>query len=107
VREISDRLLYDFYGGLLNGRAAEIMSMRLNEDLSLSEIADAVNITKQGAKNYIDRSLRKIREIEAKTGAHAKYRRAADFLRECAQELSEGADAQKAAEKIDGFLKEY
>ena len=102
MKEISDRLLFEFYQDILIKRGTVIMSMRFNDDLSLTEIAENVGISKQGVKDYIDRSMAKIRKLEASTGAYHKYRKAADFL----TELSEKAD-KDLARKINKFLEDF
>jgi len=99
MKDITEGLLYEFYAGVISGRAAEVMSAYYLEDLSQSEIAANLSITKQGVKDYIDRSLNKIRKIEAATGAYARYRRTVEFL----AEIKKGTDGE-TADKIERFL---
>ena len=76
------------------------MSMRYDEDLSLTEIAESLGITKQGVKSYIDGSLKKMRDIEKATRAYEKYRQAVEFL----IKLKEGSDLSAT---VDKFLEHY
>lgn len=50
-REIS--LLFDFYSPLLSERQREAIDLYYNQDLSLSEIAENLGITRQGVRNAI------------------------------------------------------
>lgn len=45
---LQQALLYDFYGELLNDHQKEIYEQFILEDLSLSEIAEAEGISRQG-----------------------------------------------------------
>lgn len=47
--------LYDFYGELLNEHQREIYEMSVNEDLSLSEIADSFSISRQAVHDTLKR----------------------------------------------------
>ena len=57
-------LLYDFYGELLNDRQREVMELRLYDDLSLTEIAETVGITKQAVSDMIRKCETKLLEYE-------------------------------------------
>ena len=71
-REAQDRvylgMLLDFYGALLSPRQRECCDLYFNEDLSLSEIAEACGISRQGVWDNIRRGSEALEEIEAKTG---------------------------------------
>jgi hypothetical protein len=58
--EISKNLhvgvLLDLYGGLLTERQYEIMNLYYNDDLSLSEIAEQYEISRQGVHDTLKRS---------------------------------------------------
>ena len=45
--------LLDFYGEVLGDRTRELLEMYYFDDMSLSEIADAVGITRQGVRGGI------------------------------------------------------
>ena len=66
-------LLLDFYGDLLTEKQREVTEMYYNDDMSLSEIAEIVGITRQGVRDAIKRSEQVMTEFEAKVGFCAKY----------------------------------
>ncbi len=57
MREMT--LLFDFYGGLLSERQRELCEYYYNDDLSHTEIAETIGITRQGVRD----SLHKAEEI--------------------------------------------
>lgn len=59
-------LLMDFYGQLLTENQLSVMEMYYNEDWSLSEIAENLNISRQGAHDFIKRSKAMLVEYEEK-----------------------------------------
>lgn len=66
-------LLLDFYGDLLTEKQREVTEMYYNDDMSLSEIAEIVSITRQGVRDAIKRSEQVMTELESKVGFCAKY----------------------------------
>ncbi len=48
-----DILLLDIYGGLLTPRQRSLITMHLEEDLSLGEIAELEGISRQGVRDCI------------------------------------------------------
>lgn len=49
-------LLLDYYGGLLPQKQYELANLYYNDDLSLSEIAQELSITRQGALDGLSRA---------------------------------------------------
>ncbi|GHU86284.1 hypothetical protein FACS1894198_5860 [Clostridia bacterium] len=45
--------LLDFYGAMLTDKQKEVANLYFNEDLSLSEIAGLLGITRQGVRDHI------------------------------------------------------
>lgn len=66
-------MLYDFFGDLLTEKQREYFDLYHNEDLSLAEIAEKADISKQGVFDIIKRAESKLLEIENKTGIIAKW----------------------------------
>lgn len=66
--------LLDFYGEILNERRRTVLDMYYNEDMSLSEIADSLGITRQGARDLIKRAGDELLILEEKLGMAKKFR---------------------------------
>ncbi len=61
-------LLYDYYGDLLTERQKQCFDMRYNQDLSLSEIAQELQVSRQGVYDNLSRAEALLRNMEEKTG---------------------------------------
>ncbi len=64
IYEIS--MLIDFYGQLLTESQYQCLDMHYNQDLSLSEIAEELGISRQGAHDFIKRGRNALAEYEEK-----------------------------------------
>ena len=81
ITEVS--LLYDFYGQLLSKRQQEVMSLYYEENLSLSEIAEAFAIYTQGVHDALKNAEKSLHQYEAKLGRVSrieKSRRAVEMI---------------------------
>ena len=65
--------LLDFYGPLLTEHRRELMRLYCEEDLSLAEIADQMEITRQGVSDAVNKAKRQLNDYEAKLGLVARY----------------------------------
>ena len=77
--------LLDFYGEVLTPKQREMMNQYYNDDLSLSEIGENFGITRQGARDAIKHGETALKELEAKVGFAARYRRVQEKLEELEQ----------------------
>ena len=66
-------MLLDFYGELLTEKQREYFDLYHNEDLTLSEIADKTEISKQGVHDAIARATMTLEDIERKTGLMQRW----------------------------------
>jgi len=103
--------LLDFYGEVLTEKQRDMMQQYFNMDLSLSEIADNFNITRQGVRDAIKRGETTLTQLEGQIGFAAKYRDLIDGveqIKSLAQNISfyniaaysTNDDISKAASKI-------
>ena len=68
-------ILLDYYGQMLTEKQREVAQLYYNEDLSLAEIAQFANITRQGVRDIIVRAEKTLEDIEEKTGLIQRYHR--------------------------------
>lgn len=61
-------LLYDFYGQLLTNRQRDTMELYYGENLSLAEIAEEFNISRQGVSDSLKNGVKALNEYESKLG---------------------------------------
>ncbi|MBQ6465675.1 MAG: YlxM family DNA-binding protein [Oscillospiraceae bacterium] len=103
-------LLLDFYGELLTDKQRGCYDLHVNEDLSLSEIAEQLGISRQGVWDNIRRAEKTLTEIEEKTGLMGRFeetRTALDRLGAGLDKLSgltEG-EAKALASELAGELR--
>ena len=76
-------MLLDFYGELLTEKQRDCFDMHYNEDLSLSEIAEQLGISRQGVWDNIRRAESALKEFEEKTGLIRRF----SETRECLEQL--------------------
>lgn len=65
--------LLDFYGGILNERQREVLTLYYDDDLSLAEIAENTGISRQGAHDLIKRGEAKLTEADNALGLVARF----------------------------------
>ena len=88
-------LLFDYYGDLLTERQKLCFDMRYNQDLSLSEIAAELNVSRQGVYDNLSRAEALLKNMEEKTGLVSRdlaCRKAARHVCELAVSLSSHND---------------
>lgn len=60
--------LLDFYGEILPEKKRSVMEMYYNEDLSLSEIAEQIGISRQGVRDIVKKTEEELFFWEEKLG---------------------------------------
>lgn len=65
-KDLNMSILMDFYGQLLTQKQFETLDMYYNSDLSLGEIAEDLNISRQGVRDFIKRGEKQLEEFEEK-----------------------------------------
>ncbi len=84
--------LLDFYGDVLTERKRDALDFYYNNDMSLSEVAEELGISRQGARELIKKAEEELCFYEQKLGLAKKF---ADAQRHAAKalELCEIGDA--------------
>ena len=84
-------ILYDFYGELLSKRQREVVTLYYEDNLSITEIAENICISRQGVHDALKNAEKSLAKYEQKLGLVAKL------------EDMRGA-VQKIDKKIDTIL---
>ncbi|WHH59420.1 YlxM family DNA-binding protein [Petroclostridium sp. X23] len=66
-------ILYDFYKELLTDKQADVIDLYYNQDLSLSEISEHMNITRQGVRDCIKRGEKILFDLEERLGLASRF----------------------------------
>ena len=82
--------LLDFYGDVLPEKTRRVMEYYYDEDLSLAEIAEGEEISRQGVRHLIKRGADELDRLESALGLAAHY-----------------AALQSAAERLAAAAHEY
>ena len=93
-------LLYDYYGELLTERQRMCFDLYHNQDLSLSEIAQELNVSRQGVYDNLSRAEALLRNMEEKTGCvrrDLQNRRALRTIASAARQLEQSSDRETKA----------
>ena len=65
-------LLFDYYGDLLTQRQRDCFDLRHNQDMSLAEIAEELQVSRQSIHDILSRTEAQLRNMEEKTGCVAR-----------------------------------
>lgn len=65
--------LLDFYGEVLDEHSRNVMFSYYEDDLSLSEIAEGIGISRQGVRHIIKKSEEQLDFLEKKLGLADKF----------------------------------
>lgn len=80
-------MMFDYYGKLLTKREYDVIDKYYNEDLSLNEIAQICDISKQAVSDSLKRAENKLYEYEQKLGLIEKSKKSHQFLRKIRNDL--------------------
>ena len=101
-KNVKISMLCQIYGKLLTKKQLEILTDYYNNDLSLTEIAENNQITRQAVRDIIKKGENKLFELEEKLLFMEKTMKQEKLLQEVLNELSkiEDASSDKKIEKI-------
>ena len=93
--------LLDFYGDLLDDHTVSVMKAYYNDDLSLSEVASDVGISRQGIRHLVKKGEELLEFYDSKLGLVGRYERlsqAADRIGAVAHKLYGRGENREAEE---------
>lgn len=74
--------LFEQYKGLLTDKQREIVSLYYEEDYSLGEISENLNVSRQGVYDTLKRSEKILNEYESKLNLVYKYKEQEKFIKD-------------------------
>ena len=86
-KNLNISLLLDFYGDILSERQNEMLDMYYNEDLSLAEIAEKFEISRQGVRSVLKKGETILIDMEEKLKLADRFSKMLDKSGEIATEL--------------------
>ena len=110
-KNVKISMLNEIYGKLLTQKQNEILDDYYNQDLSLSEIAENNQITRQAVRDILKKAEKKLDEYEQKLRLMRKEEEQKREIQKILAELSEqkektNPETKKMLEKIEKKLKE-
>lgn len=105
-------MLYDFFGDLLTEKQRYYFDLYYNDDLSLSEIAEQADISRQGVRDIIMRAEHILKDYESKTGIVSRFLKMQSDISSIENDLRHIIDisngevrktAEMAAEKVENL----
>jgi predicted DNA-binding protein YlxM (UPF0122 family) len=94
-------ILYDFYGKMLSERQYAAIELYYIHDLSLAEIGEELNITRQGVFDTLKRAESKLYEYESVLGLVNKFDKTNRDIEQILKITTEIYDIAKNSNNID------
>lgn len=88
--------LLDFYGEVLTERKRTVLDLYYNDDLSLSEIADELGVSRQAVREMIGKASSELLFLEEKLKLAARFQE----TQSCAERLLRLLDETEVDERI-------
>ena len=108
MKSYEDSLLLDFYGNLLTDKMRATLDMYLNDDLSLAEIAEEEEISRQGVHDKVKRALAQLKDYEDKLGLVKRFLEQKESVSEAIALIDNKkyVDARKVLAKLSEEIEE-
>ncbi len=87
-------LLYDFYGDLLTPRQRNILQYYYEDNYTLGEIAEEINVSRQAVYDAVHKAERALHSYEEKLGLLKRFRQRSEEIK-------------RAEETVDSIIAEY
>lgn len=110
-KNVKISMLNEIYGKLLTQKQNEILDDYYNQDLSLSEIAENNQITRQAVRDILQKAEKKLNEYEQKLMLLKKEEEKEKKIKKILAELTNqkekcNSETQKILEKIEKNLRD-
>ena len=104
VKDLNVGFLLDFYGDVLSERRRDALDLYYNNDMSLSEIAEEMRISRQGVRDLIKKAEEELAFYEEKLGLAKKFADAQKHANRALSMCESGADAGEIEREIRSLL---
>lgn len=107
-KDMKISLLLDFYGELLSEHKREAIELYYDDDLSLAEIAEQMDISRQGVRDLIKKGEAQLTEYEEKLGLARRFSDLGDAINAASKEIYRIAseeDDRSRAERLENIAK--
>ncbi|MGD8190170.1 putative DNA-binding protein [Brevibacillus ginsengisoli] len=92
-------LLFDFYAMLLKGKQREYLELYYLDDLSLGEIAEMHEVSRQAVYDHVKRAEKQLYEYEEKLGLARKHEQRQEIINRMIS-LVESQDTSDSQEEL-------
>lgn len=109
AKNLQISVLLDFYGDMLTEKQREILEGYYNDDLSLGEIAEEREITRQGVRDAIKRAELQLTEMEERLGLAKRFWKVQENLTlicDCALQIRElsGGESPEINQNVEAII---
>lgn len=103
-RIVERSVLFDFYGNLLTEHQRRIYEDIVNNDYSLSEIGEAMGISRQGVHDIVKRIDKILAEYEDKLHFVENYNKNLETIDKIKSVISEIKDGKDEIDYLEGLV---
>ena len=96
--------LLDFYGDVLTEKRRDVLDFYYNNDMSLSEIAEEMGVSRQGVRELIKKAEEELLFYEEKLGLAKKFESAQKHANLALRLCESGADTDEIEKEIKLLL---
>lgn len=108
-KNLNISLLLDFYGDILSERQKDMLDMYYNDDLSLSEIAENYNISRQGVRSVLKKGENILFTMEDKLHLAERFSAVQEKSSKIANELQKiilNISNEEASKEISSLIEQ-
>ena len=100
TKDLNIGFLLDFYGDILTERRRDALDFYYNNDMSLSEIAEEMGISRQGVRDLIKKAEEELFFYEEKLGLAKKFDDAQNHAKRALELCQTGADREEIQKEV-------
>lgn len=107
VKTTRVNFLFDFYQSLLTDKQRTYMKLYYLEDLSLGEIADEYDVSRQAVYDNVRRTEAMLEDYELKLNLFSKFQKRMDIVEQMEKVLTDNTDQTEALKSLLVTLKDH